>query len=59
MPTFDKNASFIRDWEKLTDRQRAIFRLAIAAFVTDLPAGTGFRKGLRVKKMSGMTMSGR
>jgi hypothetical protein len=53
MPTFEWQALFGRDWEALTSVQRKAFREAVAAFVADLTDGTGFRKGLRVKKMQG------
>jgi hypothetical protein len=52
MPTWDMLASFRRDFDKLSPAQQAAFRLAIAHFVTDMRVGA-FRKGLRVKKMSG------
>jgi hypothetical protein len=53
VPTFEWEALFQRDWDTLTDAQRSAFRAAVAIFVADLVAGTGFRKGLRVKKMQG------
>lgn len=53
MPTYDVFDSFRRDLEKLTPQQRRAFRIAVTAFVEDLAARRGFRKGLRVKKMRG------
>ena len=53
MPTFEWQPLFGRDWEALTAAQRKAFRDAVAAFVADLAEGSGFRKGLRVKKMQG------
>jgi hypothetical protein len=45
VPTFE--------WQALFDREQRAFRDAVAAFVDDLHAGTGFRKSLRVKRMQG------
>lgn len=53
MPTFEWQALFNREWRSLTAGQQRAFRDAVAAFVEDLREGTGFRKGLRVKKMQG------
>jgi hypothetical protein len=53
MPTFEWQALFDREWRSLTAEQQGAFRDAVAAFVEDLREGTGFRKGLRVKKMQG------
>lgn len=55
MPTFEWQSLFERDWEALTLAQRKAFRDAVAVFVADLADGSGFRKGLRVKKMQGRT----
>lgn len=52
MPTWAKLASFTRDYEKLSDDERAAFNKAIRKFVEDLKAGGAFRAGLRVKKMT-------
>jgi hypothetical protein len=52
MPTFRTLPGFIREYDKLTPEQQAAFRRAVVHFVHDLRAGA-FRKGLRVKKMSG------
>ena len=53
MPTFEWQALFDREWRTLTAGQQRAFRDAIAALVEDLREGTGFRKGLRVKKVQG------
>lgn len=53
MPTYESLVHFLRDWKNLTAAQKAAFMVAVAQFVTDLQAGKGFRRGLRVKKMQG------
>ncbi|MBC9711885.1 hypothetical protein H9Y04_04785 [Streptomyces sp. TRM66268-LWL] len=53
MPTYETLRHFLRDWKGLTAEQKVAFLVAIAQFVADLRAGTGFRRGLRVKKMQG------
>ena len=53
MPTHEEAEAFWRDWAKLTPAQRNMFRASVAVFIADLRAGRGFRRGLRVKKMSG------
>jgi hypothetical protein len=53
VPTFEWQALFDREWRALTAEQQRAFRQAVSAFVEDLREGTGFRKGLRVKKMQG------
>jgi hypothetical protein len=53
VPTFEWQALFDREWRALSTGQQRAFRDAVAAFVEDLEGGTGFRKGLRVKKMQG------
>lgn len=53
MPTFERLASFLRDYDALSPSQKAAFLRAILLFVADLRRGTGFRKSLRVKKMAG------
>jgi hypothetical protein len=52
MPTWDQLLSFRQDLKHLTPGEKAAFKKAVARFVADLRTGT-FRKGLRVKKMSG------
>lgn len=53
MPTFERLASFLRDFDALTPGQKAAFLRAVVMFVADLRGGQGFRKSLRVKKMAG------
>jgi hypothetical protein len=53
VPTFEWQALFDREWRALSAAQQHAFREAVAAFVEDLANGSGFRKGLRVKKMQG------
>jgi hypothetical protein len=53
VPTFEWQALFDREWRSLTAEQQRAFRDAVATFAEDLREGTGFRKGLRVKKMQG------
>lgn len=53
MPTFERLASFLRDFDALTLDQKADFLRAVVMFVADLRGGKGFRKSLRVKKMTG------
>lgn len=53
MPTYEVLSHFLRDWKHLTPAQKAAFLVAISQLVTDLRAGKGIRRGLRVKKMQG------
>lgn len=53
MPTYEALSQFLRDWKRLSDAQKAVFLVAVVQFVADLKVGTGFRKGLRVKKVQG------
>jgi len=53
MPTYLRLPRFNRDWDRLRRQEQARFRAALALFVADLAAGSGFRPGLRVKKMAG------
>jgi hypothetical protein len=53
MPTYLRLPRFNRDWERLTPQEQVRFRAALAVFVADLAAGSGFRPGLKVKKMAG------
>lgn len=53
MPTYETLSHFLRDWKGLSTAQRAAFLVAVSQFVADLRTGTGFRRGLRVKKMQG------
>ncbi|MGH3158594.1 MAG: hypothetical protein ACRDNF_18745 [Streptosporangiaceae bacterium] len=53
MPTYLRLPRFNRDWDRLSEEDRARFRAALVVFVVDLAVGNGFRPGLRVKKMAG------
>jgi hypothetical protein len=53
VPTFERQASFLRDFDALTPSQKAGFLRAVVNFVADLRDGGGFRRSLRVKKMAG------
>ena len=53
MPTFDKLASFLRDWALLTPQQKALFMQAVGKMLFDLNSGQGFRSGLRIKGVQG------
>jgi hypothetical protein len=46
MPTHKEEASFWRDYARLTSAQRIAFAAAVDHMVDDLKAGRGFRKGL-------------
>jgi hypothetical protein len=48
MPTYEWQARFMRDFERLIPSQRAAFLTAVAKLVEDLRQGTP-RRGLRVK----------
>jgi len=52
MPTYESIAAFQRQWEKLDAGQRAAFRHALAVFIANLKAGTGFSPELRVHKLA-------
>jgi hypothetical protein len=52
LPTFQSLPGFLRDYQALTDDERAAFRRAVAKFVSDLRVGQ-FRRGLRVKGVQG------
>ena len=53
MPTFERLATFLRDFDELSPSQKAAFLRAVILLVVDLRAGRGFRKSLRVKTMAG------
>lgn len=53
MPTYLRLPRFDADWRRLDEEQRARFKAAVTMFVEDLRAGTGFRGGLRVKRVQG------
>jgi hypothetical protein len=50
MPTFERLDPFRDQFERLTETQKAAFRVAVRKFVDDLRCGQ-FRKGLRVKRV--------
>jgi hypothetical protein len=52
MPTYDYSARFLREYMRLTPRQRELFRLAVQKLVHDPRAGD-VRAGLPVKSVSG------
>lgn len=53
MPTYERLPRFIKDFGALSREQQLLFIAAVEKFVADLQAGTGFRKGLRVKGVQG------
>jgi hypothetical protein len=53
VPTFDVSEVFRKDLAALDQLDRRRFHKAVAAFVEDLEAGQGFRRGLRVKGVKG------
>ena len=53
MPTHDEEATFWRDWARLSFSQRQRFYAALYKMVDDLKAKRGFRSGLRVKLVQG------
>jgi hypothetical protein len=53
VPTFAWLARFGTDFDALSPRHQAMFLVAIEQFVDDIRAGTGFRKGLRIKGVQG------
>lgn len=53
MPTYERSPEFIRNHQALSEHERETFRRAIDKFISDLNAGRGFRKGLRVKRIQG------
>jgi hypothetical protein len=53
VPTYERTASFKRDWEAPMPEQKEAAKRALQRFVEDLKAGGGFRKGLRVKGVKG------
>jgi hypothetical protein len=53
VPTFGRLPLSGRERRSLSPEQQRAFRDAVAAPVDDLRDGTGFRKGLRVKKLQG------
>lgn len=53
MPTFERLPRFLKDFAALSRDQQLLFVAAVEKFVTDLKAGRGFRKGLRVEGVQG------
>jgi muconolactone delta-isomerase len=53
MPTYETTRQFARDYQSLTEDQRAAFRAAVRKFVEDLERGGAFRRSLRVKGVQG------
>lgn len=53
MPTYEWLRAFSVDIDRLSATERAAFGRAVEQFVTDLRRGSGFRKGLRVKRVQG------
>ena len=53
MPTYDAEARFWRDWDRLSAEQRALFLQAVRQIVEDLQARRPFRTSLRVKGFQG------
>lgn len=51
MPTYDRWASFVREYLRLTPAQRLLFMDAVEDMVEDLKAGRPFRPGLRVTRV--------
>ena len=52
-PTYETEPRFARDLRSLNPDDKGRFTTAVAQFVADLRAGTGFRQGLRVKRVKG------
>jgi len=53
VPTYAVTAQFFEGYDELDWEQRHAFRVARQQFCADLEAGSGFRKGLRVKGVRG------
>jgi hypothetical protein len=53
MPTYEVEARFWRDWERLTVAQRELFFAAVQQVVDDLRASRRFHPRLRVKGYQG------
>ncbi len=50
MPTYSRTSDFVDDYRRLTEDQRAAFKIAVRKFVADLQRGD-IRAGLRVKRV--------
>jgi hypothetical protein len=55
VPTYERSPQFVRDYESLSPDQRRAFRAAVTKFIEDLAGGKGFRAGLRVKGIRGVS----
>lgn len=54
MPRYSRTDQFVKDWADLDPADRQRFKTVVRErFVPDLEAGTGFRPGLRVKRVEG------
>jgi hypothetical protein len=53
MPAYDAEQRFLQDYARLTSQQKVLFGAAFKKMVADLKAGSGFRKGLRIKGVHG------
>lgn len=53
MATFEKLPRFVKDFDQLSEEDKARFREAAKKFVVDLKRGKGFRPGLRVRGVEG------
>ena len=53
MPTYDRTATFRRDWKRLSREQQDAFREAVALFVECLQRGGPLHPSLRVKRVQG------
>ncbi len=52
MPTYERRLRFDRDHARLTDDEKAAFKLAVRRFIADLGAGSGrFHPSLRVHRI--------
>jgi hypothetical protein len=52
MPTYHSTARFLREFNRLTPAQRAMFLEAVRKFIQDLERGV-YRKSLRIKRFQG------
>lgn len=53
MPTYSRTQRFVKDYAGLLPPQKAMFQIAVRAFVEDLRRDRRFRKSLRVKGVQG------
>jgi hypothetical protein len=52
VPTYEKTATCLSDWDGLSESDQKAFLVALQKFIADLRAGK-FRRGLRVKRVEG------